>query len=56
MFGFEMGNDRLDGGTTVQLAFDLGRHPPLRFLARTSDSSILRPRLFGLHSEILHPP
>lgn len=29
MFGFEMADDRLDGGSPSQLASDLGCHPPL---------------------------
>ena len=29
VFGFEMADDRLDGGAPAQLAFDLGRHSSL---------------------------
>ena len=39
MLGFEMADDRLDGGPSAQLAFDLGCHAP--FLAGDEDPELV---------------
>jgi hypothetical protein len=39
VFGFEMADDRLDGGPAAQLAFDLGCHAP--FLAGDEDPELV---------------